>query len=319
MSEPEASEVGFSRQLLQAILGGEVSEAEFRLAAADLPTLRARRVSDARREAIEQHVEDLIARRAFRVVGAGEDLAVWQRGWSEVAEGLGEAGPVTLAALKPQYFHDNVEVRMAGDYWTPDTPEFEYWTGIAVRRLLMLRAFGDDPARIVELGCGTGMNLIVAAGLFPRAQLMGADWAEASQDIVARIARGLGRPIESARYDMLTGEGAAALRIGPGTDVLTVHALEQLGPAAPATVDHLVAARPRTVLHIEPILEFYDRAWPFDDIAARYHLARGYLQGLMESLAAHAAAGRVEIVDQGRVRLGNLYHEAYSFIAWRPA
>jgi hypothetical protein len=80
----------------------------------------------------------------------------------------------------------------------------------------------------------------------------------------------------------------------------------------------LIAAGPRTVLHIEPILDFYDRTDPFDDIAARYHLARNYLQGLWPALSAHAQAGRIEIIDKGRVKLGNLYHEAYSFILWRP-
>ena len=118
---------------------------------------------------------------------------------------------------------------------------------------------------------------------------------------------------------MLTGEGGEALGIDPDTDVLTVHALEQLGAKGPKVIDLILARRPRRVLHIEPILDFYDPSDPFDDIAARYHLARGYLQGLVGCLEAHAAAGRIEITSRGRVKLGNLYHEAYSFIAWRPA
>src|SRR5262249_20623684 len=133
------------------------------------------------------------------------------------------------------------------------------------------------------------------------------------------LGRSLKRNVRGGLYNMLTGEGAEALPIDKDTDVLTVHALEQLGASGPAVLDMLVRRRPRRGLHIEPILDFYDRALPYDDIAARYHKARGYLEGLWPSLSAFAADGKIEILSKGRVRLGNLYHEAYSFVCWRPA
>ena len=252
------------------------------------------------------------------MIGAQDDLAVWQTGWNEVAGTLEGERTASLEALKPQYFHSGVALRMLGAYWTTQTDYFEYWLGIAVRRLLMLHAF-EQPKRIVELGCGTGMNLIIAAELFAEAELAGSDWAPASVDILAKLARSLDRKVWGGLYNMLTGEGADALPIDGDADVLTVHALEQLGPGAVPVIDMLVERRPRRVLHIEPIVDFYDRNVAFDDIAARYHQARGYLTGLWPMLRERAARGEIEILSKGRVRLGNLYHDAYSHVLWKPA
>jgi SAM-dependent methyltransferase len=304
-----------SRDILERVVGVK-AEDEGRIFA-DLPALEANPASAARRAEIFADIEDTIRERRFRVVGDEGQQAVWQKGWSEVAESLAGAEKITLETLKPQYFHRGAALRLAGEYWLPETDYFEYYFGCAVRRLLMLKAF-DAPLRIVEIGCGTGINIVLAAELFPQAALVGGDWAPASSEILALMAKNLKRDIHGALHNMLTGEGFAALGVDARTDVLTVHALEQLGAAAPGVIAALIAAGPRTVLHIEPILDFYDRTDPFDDIAARYHLARNYLQGLWPALSAHAQAGRIEIIDKGRVKLGNLYHEAYSFILWRP-
>lgn len=318
MSEPEApGRVALSDELLTAITGVAVGPHQRDLVFAGLPPMSAERVTPGRRAEIMAQVDEIIAERRFRVIGDGDDQAVWQRGWGEVADQIKKAGGASLEALKPQYFHSGVELRLLGDYYRPDTDYFEYWLGVAVRRLLMLRAF-DNPKRIVELGCGTGMNLIIAAELFPNAALVGSDWAPASVEILDVMARALDRDVSGRIYNMLTGEGGETLPIDGETDVVTVHALEQLGAAAPGVIDLLMQRRPRTVLHIEPILDFYDRDDPYDDMAARYHLTRGYLEGLAPTLHGLSAEGRIEILSEGRVKLGNLYHEAYSFISWKP-
>jgi hypothetical protein len=159
---------------------------------------------------------------------------------------------------------------------------------------------------------------MLAADLFRGARLTGADWAGATLDILESLGRAMGREIHRVLYNMLDQSGRDDLPITRETDVLTVHALEQLGAKALPVVDWLVARRPRRCLHIEPIVDFYDAADPFDDIARRYHLARGYLQGLAPALTRAARENRISITGQGRVKLGNEFHEAYSYIAWEP-
>ncbi len=307
----------FTPETLEQIAGVRLDAPTRALAFNGLPKLSAALASPQQHATIMAEIEEVIAQRKFRVIGAGDDQATWQKGWSEVAGQLRRADTIGIETLKPQYFHRGVAMRCLGGYWMPETDYFEYYLGAALRRALMLRFF-DNPSRIVELGCGTGMNLVLAAELFPLASLVGADWAPASLDILSVMAARLRRDVSGAIYNMLTGEGATRLPIDSSADVLTVHALEQLGPSAPAVIEMLVVRRPRSVLHIEPIIDFYDRTDAYDDIAARYHLERGYLQGLAPALNAHAERGAIKITGQGRVKLGNLYHEAYSYIAWRP-
>ena len=69
---------------------------------------------------------------------------------------------------------------------------------------------------------------------------------------------------------------------------------------------------------MEPLCELYDPDNLVDYVAYRYHKQRGYLDGYLTRLRQLEAEGRIEILKTQRVYFGNLYHEGYSFIAWRP-
>jgi hypothetical protein len=268
--------------------------------------------------AIFADIENIIANKKFRVVGDGDDHAVWEKGWGEVAAALANATTVSIETLKPQYYHNDVPLRMLRGYVKPHSDYFEYYVGIAVRRQVLL-TYLNDPHRLVELGCGTGMNLLIAAALFPNAELGGSDWVQPTLDILKTMGRVLGRDIDATLYNMLTGAGFDDVKIDSSTDVLTFHALEQLGSSSGAVIDGLIKRRPRRVMHMEPIVDFYDRSLPIDDIGARYHISRRYLTGLYPLLKEREAAGQISIVAEHRVPLGNLYHEAYSYVIWTPA
>lgn len=307
----------FTAEALEALTGLALS-AELRDAVfVDLPPLHYTPLGAARTAALIEDAHKAIEARKFRIVGDEGGLAVWEKGWREVAEQVRGASHVDIETLKPQYFHLGVPFRFQGEFVHPDTDYFEYYAGIAVRRQLMAHFFKGSQA-IVELGCGTGINLLLAADLFPQAALCGSDWTQATLDILTALSAVMGRPIRPVLYNMLDQSGRENLPISAETDVLTVHALEQLGPRARDVVDYLIAARPRRCLHIEPILEFYDPANPFDVVAREFHLARRYLQELYPALKEAAAAGRIRILGERRVQLGNGYHEAYSYIAWSP-
>jgi hypothetical protein len=308
----------FTLTTLERLTGIPVDPVRREAIFAGLPDLRSTAVGAARTRELLAEIEAMVAARRHRVVGGEAGKQVWEKGWSEVADQLRGAPAIGIEALKPQYFHLGVPFRLLGEYVFPDTDYFEYYAGLAVRRQLIGHFFVGC-SNLLELGSGTGINLLLAADLFPAARLAGSDWTCAAFDILASLARSKDRAITPVLYNMLDDSGGDDLPITSATDVLTVHALEQLGPRAPAVVEFLLEKRPRRCLHIEPILEFYDPADPFDDIARRYHMARGYLQGLEPTLQRLAQAGKIEILGQTRVRLGNTYHEAYSYIAWRPA
>lgn len=283
----------------------------------DLPALSYQSVGPAKTAELLAEIEQVIAQRQFRMVGEAAAQNVWEKGWGEVAARLASAKDVTIDTLKPQYFHSGAPLRFLGEYIIPGVDFFEYYAGIAVRRQLMLRYF-QNSGSIVELGCGTGINLLLAADLFPDASLTGADWTQATFAVLANIGRTKGRNIAPALFNMLDLSGRDDLPISAQTDVLTVHALEQLGQKATPVLEWLIGRRPRRCLHIEPIVDLYDARNSFDEIALRYHRARNYLDGFFGYLKQRADDGAIRITATGRVKLGNMFHEAYSYVVWEP-
>jgi hypothetical protein len=108
------------------------------------------------------------------------------------------------------------------------------------------------------------------------------------------------------------------MKLDAGSGVLTMCALEQIGPRHERFVEFLLQKKPQVCVNMEPLLELYEDDNLVDYLAMRYHRKRGYLDGFLTSLRNLAAAGRIEILDVRRFFFGSIYHEAYSYVAWRP-
>lgn len=236
----------------------------------------------------------------------------WERGWKENLTAF-ENGGGEPSALVPRYNRHQV-LRLRGDYVRVADGGFEYSVYTALRQFLFRRWFGDVK-RVVEFGCGTGTSLVLLGDLFPRLQLCGLDWAESSQQILAKLATKLGRAIEGKRCDMFA---PGDVELGAGTGVFTSAALEQLGERWEPMLELLLARAPSLCLHVEPIYELYGEDTLFDDVARRYHRHRNYLRGFLPRLQQLEREGRVEILDLRRAGFGSFFHEGYSIVVWRP-
>ena len=242
-----------------------------------------------------------------------ENRAAWERGWQESLEEA-RAGGFKPEALRPKYFRGNRFLRWQGDVVVSANPQIEYDLFVLARRLLF-GSFLPGVRTIYEIGSGSGNNLWLLSELFPDARIIGLDWVAPAVQLATELGRVSGRNIEGRHFDMLRPDSAFALE--PGAAVVTIHALEQLGERHLALLDWLAAARPALVLHYEPILEFYDRANVLDYLALWYSQRRRYLSGFWTEIAARREAGRIEVLDARRPRLGGVYHEA-SVVVWRP-
>ncbi|NQV55751.1 MAG: hypothetical protein HQ503_07830 [Rhodospirillales bacterium] len=119
------------------------------------------------------------------------------------------------------------------------------------------------------------------------------------------------------RFDMQTLDGAQHIEIDEETAVLTLHSMEQLGENAEPFLDYLIAGRPQIALHLEPVIELYDEAVPFDGLAAAYTRKRNYLSGFLTALRQRQADGKVEIIKTHRSGFGSTYHEPYTIVVWK--
>lgn len=236
----------------------------------------------------------------------------WEQGWAEVRARVARDG-VSQETLAPQYFRHRT-LRLQGRFIQARSASFEP----KLYRVIKSVIFGDhlaDAKRIVEFGCGTGLNLFQIHSLFPKAALLGCDWARPSQELIGLIADATGADLAGIHFDMGTLEGHESVTLDRHTAVLTLHAMEQLGQGFTAFLDYLIAAKPKLVVHLEPIVELYDTANEFDRAAIAYHRKRGYLEGFLPALRSRP---NVEIVDTRRLGFGSTFHEAYSLIVWRP-
>lgn len=243
-----------------------------------------------------------------------ENLAAWERGWGENLALVERAG-VSEENLTPRYNRPKRYMRYDGGLVVSDNPHLEHDLFKRLRAVVFHHYLRPYP-RIVEIGCGSCQNVLALARAFPDKHIAGFDWTAASVAIVGRVAEALGRPVEGRRFDLMAPP--ADLRLEMGTAVLTVHALEQIGARFQPFLDFIMRERPALVVHVEPVLELYDHDDLLDYLAWSYSTRRDYLCGYLTTLQALCEAGRAEIVDLRRTRLGGEIHEGNTVIAWRP-
>jgi ubiquinone/menaquinone biosynthesis C-methylase UbiE len=177
-----------------------------------------------------------------------------------------------------------------------------------VRQLLLVRALERlRPRRVLEVGCGNGVNLMLLAGRFPDVTFVGADLTREGP----RAARGLQRAPELPKpmqdYAPLPLADAAAFRrVGfvsadasrlPFPDgafdlVVTILALEQMERVREPALREIARVAGRHTLMIEPFAELNERGGRL-----HYAVARDYFRGRIADLPRYGLAPRLALDD----------------------
>jgi len=167
-----------------------------------------------------------------------------------------------------------------------------------VRQLLLVRWIERlRPARVLEVGCGNGVNLMLLAGRFPDVRFAGVDLTRTGPRAAAALQREavlpralqdfaplpLADPSAFRRVRFTTGDAARLPFADRSVDlVLTVLALEQMERVREAALREIARVARRHVLMIEPFREVNDRGWPL-----RYVVARDYFRGRISELSGY--------------------------------
>ena len=238
----------------------------------------------------------------------------WEKGWRENLEQFTESR-YDLEALIPKFIRPKPLVRLRQEYAETAHPRFE-WNFFQIFRRWLFTSWFAEVDSIYEFGCGPGYNFVALHEMYPDKQLYGLDWAQSAVDLVNLLARTHGMKLEGRSFDFFAPD--EDLHLEPNSGVLTICALEQTGRRFERFVDYLMQQKPRVVVQMEPAVEWYDPENLVDYLAIRYHRARGYLEGFYPRLVELASQGRIQILHQRRPQFGSLFHEGYSFVAWRP-
>lgn len=239
--------------------------------------------------------------------------SVWEKGWSENLQEFVD-GNLDLKELIPKFIKRDEVIRLKGNYIMPTNLDFETCF-VKVLRVYLFRKYFRDAVKVYEVGCGTGLNLVELAKLFPEKKLYGLDWSDASCKIVDKLAKTQNLNLAGLLFDMFSPD--YQLDIDNDSAVFTIGAMEQLGKNFEPFLQFLLSKKPSICINIETIYELYDQHSLFDYCAAKYLEKREYLQGYLPRLRQLEIEDKIEILKVQRT-FGSLYHDGYTYIVWKP-
>jgi SAM-dependent methyltransferase len=270
-----------------------------------------RRLGTAERDAVLLRLLEQLLSPDLSPVGKHRQ-EVWDRGWKETLDDFVGSG-YEVGRLIPKYTRLGEAIRFDGDYAQPRDSDFEVRLSKYQRQTLFHKYFADCE-RAYEFGCGTGLNLVYLSEVLPRIRVVGLDWVDSSRKLIEAIA--IRHP--NVTFRLFNFFDFVPFDLGPQSGVCTVTALEQVGEECKSFLEFLINARPRIVVHIEPIEDMYDSKNFFGYIGQAYHRKRRYLSGFMQELERLEATGRIRILQKHHTGFGIQRHDPFSLIAWRP-
>lgn len=156
------------------------------------------------------------------------------------------------------------------------------------QRLLRELGLSDPPERILEVGCGTGVNLLTLGRLFPQAQLLGMD---ASGRMLERARRRLG-PL-SSRVTLREAYYHSPLRLQPAPDLICFsYCLSMVNPGWDRVIEAAAAdLAPHGAI---AVVDFHASSHPWFRRWMAWNHVR--LEGhLLPALAAHFATTSLKV------------------------
>ena len=125
---------------------------------------------------------------------------VWEKGWKENFEEFSKSN--NISDLIPRFVRKNQPVRLGGkDYIYPQNSDFET-NFVTILRMYLFQRYLFNIKEIHEFGCGTGLNLVSMAELFPNSILNGYDWVQSSVEILSSLNMKYGFNITGHLFDM---------------------------------------------------------------------------------------------------------------------
>jgi len=122
-----------------------------------------------------------------QIIGAPEREQIWEDGWSENLKQFRD-NKDDLSCVIPKFFRPNEPIRFKLQYIQPSNPTFLKDYYLLFQQWLFTKYLqGFDT--IYEFGCGSGINLLAMANLFPQTKLIGYDFVPSSVELINGIAQ----------------------------------------------------------------------------------------------------------------------------------
>jgi ubiquinone/menaquinone biosynthesis C-methylase UbiE len=177
-----------------------------------------------------------------------------------------------------------------------------------VRQLLMIRLIEElEPARVLEVGSGNGINLMLLACRFPEIEFTGVDLTVEGPRAARELQKEptlptamqefaplpLADPTAFRRVRFVRGSAACLPLADESVDLVnTVLALEQMEQIRTQALREIARVTRRHAFMIEPFRDVNDRGWPRANV-----IRRDYFRGRIEDLRQYGLEPRLALHD----------------------
>lgn len=235
---------------------------------------------------------------------------VWEKGWSENLEMIKKTNDIS--SLIPKYTNSSRVCRFNGKYIKTVNTNFEF-NVLEIFRMWASQYLISCES-IFEFGSGSGQNLISLVKLFPNKVIHGLDWTKTSVEIINEINDKFGYSIYSHIFDLYDPD--YDLVISENSGIITIGCMEQIYFNYKNFVDFLLWKRPNVIIHLEPILEFYDDNNLLDYLSIKFHTQRNYLLGYYTYLKKLEFEKKIRIIKENKSIFGNMFNNLWSILIW---
>ena len=244
---------------------------------------------------------------------------VWEKGWGQNLSDVLTEG-LSSKTLLPYYYRNGVSVmRYKGKFILPEDDNFET-KFLSIIQLVLSTKYFKNFNNIYELGSGPCHNTFEFALKTKNKNYFVTDWASPSLELGNVIEKnksqfGLETHTFTSNFFNLF-EPDQSYKLKPNSILLTFGSMEQLGGDIQDLLDYFLNQECNDFIHIEPIMELYNRDTEIDDLAFRYAEKRNYLVGLLPKLLELEKEGIININCCNRI-IGSGFHDGWTFLKWK--
>jgi SAM-dependent methyltransferase len=182
----------------------------------------------------------------------------------------------------------------------------------------ILSNYTEHASELVELGCGTGYNILSLARTGYWRKIYGYDISETGITTARTVAGRFG--LRNCNFNLLdlTNIDYETSRLLRGKTVFTYYCMEQLKHQTGKVIQGLLSAGVRRVVHIEPATEMLRLASCRDWITRLYIFRNDYQDNLLKTLHAFESHHRLKILDSYRLFYAPTIRHDPMLVCWEP-
>ena len=244
-----------------------------------------------------------------------DQRGAWELGWGEIANEYKKTK--SLKSLLPQYFNKNI-FRYKHSFFSSNNENLE---ADFIHNLIekIVGFYFKENSEIIELGCGTGHNLVHLTEKFPESNFIGFEYASSAVELIKEYSNEHNLKISPKSIDYYKCDGLGQqINISQNKKIIyTCASMEQLNTYWQPLYKELSKIKNSIFIHIEPFSEIYDQSSIVDMASLSFHHARGYLSGYASFLELQAQLNNIKLVTKHRTSFGTTYHEPYNVLVWK--